>query len=177
MTTVAARSRCLGTIVTCEMRSVSFSSKYLCPDRREGFSRQQAPAGLDADDEDNAMVSTTQSKSSRRKPAYAGGLVLEPKVGFYDRWKLSKMASHHVCDCLCFCSGSSYCSTSTPSTLPSSKSTTSASLPSTTPTTLMMTTCLRWFCRQIRFHQVCRLFPRQPHLHTACPALSYEQAS
>ncbi|KAJ3091647.1 DNA-directed DNA polymerase alpha catalytic subunit pol1 [Quaeritorhiza haematococci] len=35
-----------------------------------------------------ANAKKPQSKSSRRKPAYAGGLVLEPKKGFYDKFVL-----------------------------------------------------------------------------------------
>jgi DNA polymerase alpha subunit A len=37
---------------------------------------------------DDFLPQSKKSNSSKRKPAYAGGLVLEPKKGFYDKFVL-----------------------------------------------------------------------------------------
>ncbi|CAG8512731.1 4847_t:CDS:10, partial [Acaulospora colombiana] len=52
--------------------------KYICPDKYSHKSKSKAIVGED-DEEENI-------KGARKKPTYAGGLVLEPKTGFYDKF-------------------------------------------------------------------------------------------
>ncbi|KAF9100336.1 DNA-directed DNA polymerase alpha catalytic subunit pol1 [Mortierella sp. GBA35] len=60
-------------------------NKYICPDKSFYKDKEQPIINIDADDADEAAA---PKKGSKRKPQYSGGLVLEPKKGFYDQYVL-----------------------------------------------------------------------------------------
>ena len=59
------------------------NQKFICPDKQPYSASLPIFTIGQADDENNHMDKKTTS-STRKKPAYSGGLVLEPKKGFYD---------------------------------------------------------------------------------------------
>ncbi|KAI9346208.1 hypothetical protein BDR26DRAFT_956003, partial [Obelidium mucronatum] len=63
------------------------NKKFIVPDKTLRNSRPVVDMQRDDDDDDHAAAPKA-NVSARRKPAYAGGLVLEPKKGLYEKFVL-----------------------------------------------------------------------------------------